>query len=129
MNIDYDYIEKILEIFLQSTLPTANWNDFEPLRKGDEHKFVFHMEILADKNLVEGALKDKSMGISRTYNDYVIAVIPWRLTASGHDFALSLTKPGVLATIKEKFKTEGLSVVIDIAKQIASKKAEKLLGE
>ncbi|WP_323915636.1 hypothetical protein, partial [Aeromonas caviae] len=69
------------------------------------------------------------LGIEREHDAYGVCIIPWRLTANGHDFASSLTKPGVLTTIKEKFKTEGLSVVIDIAKSMASKQAEKLLDE
>ena len=129
MRIDYDYLKDILDVFLTCELPTVDWSSFTSLRKTDEHKFVFHIEILVDKGLIEGALKDRSIGISRTFDDYAVSVIPWRLTADGHDFAVSITKPSVLATIKEKFKSEGLSVVIDIAKKIAEKQAEKLLGE
>ena len=39
-----------------------------------------------------------------------------------------MAKPTVFAVIKEKFKEDGLSVVIDIAKKLANKQAEKLLG-
>ena len=130
MQIDYEYLKELLDVFLQSEEPTVNWRSFDSLRKEGEHKFVFHIEILVDKKLMEGALKDKSIGITRGFGgEYHVSVIPWRLTADGHDFAVSLNKPTVLTTIKEKFKTEGLSVVIDIAKTIASKQAEKLLGE
>ena len=129
MRIDYDYLKKILDICLDSELPTVDWDSFKALTSEDEHKFVFHLEIMADKNLIESCLQSDSMGIERSYDGYGVCVIPWRLTADGHDFASSLTKPGVLTTVKERFKTEGLSVVIDIAKSIASKQAEKLLDE
>jgi hypothetical protein len=51
----------------------------------------------------------------------------WRLTANGHDFASALNKPDVLSTLKEKFKDEGISSVMDIAKQLAQKYLEKKL--
>lgn len=130
MQINYDYLKDILDVFLTRELPTADWDSFASLRKTDENKFIFHIEILVDKGLIEGALRGKSIGISRTLEGkYTASIIPWRLTADGHDFAAAITKPSVLATIKEKFKTEGLSVVIDIAKKIAEKRAEKLLGQ
>ena len=129
LKIDYEYVEKILEAFLDSELPTMNWKSFEMLRADDDHKFVFHIEIMVDKGLIVGALKSGDIGISRTHSDYIISIVPWRLTSDGHDFANALTKPSVLATIQNKFKEEGLSAVIGIAKKIAEKQALKLLEE
>ena len=129
MRIDYEYVEKILESFLDNKLPTMDWESFENLRGNDNHKFVFHIEIMVDKGLIIGALDDGDIGITRTYDDYVISVVPWRLTSEGHDFANALTKPSVLSTIQDKFKQEGLSAVIGISKKIAEKQAMKLLEE
>lgn len=129
MRVDYDYLKQILDICLDSELPTVDWDSFSALTSKNEHKFVFHLEIMVDRKLIESCSKNGSMGIEREHDAYGVCIIPWRLTANGHDFASSLTKPGVLTTIKEKFKTEGLSVVIDIAKSMASKQAEKLLDE
>lgn len=129
MQIDYEYLKELLDVFLKSEEPTVNWKSFESLRNGDKNKLVFHIKILEDKKLIEGALREKSLGIIKDFNSskYIISVVPWRLTADGHDFAVSLNKPTVLTTIKEKFQTEGLSVVIDVVKTIVSKQAEKLL--
>jgi hypothetical protein len=132
MRIDYEYMSKILDVFLEASTPTVTWDDFEPLREGSdegEHRFVFHIEILADKGLVVGGLDDGSIGIQRNSGEYLVSVIPWRLTADGHDFAAALVKPGILDRIKEKFQKEALSTVIEIAKKLAEKQAEKLLGE
>jgi hypothetical protein len=129
LKIDYEYVGKILETFLENELPTLDWKSFDGLRGADDHKFVFHIEIMVDKGLIIGALKNKSIGISRTYNDYIISVVPWRLTSDGHDFANALTKPSILSTIQKKFKDEGLSAVISISKKIAEKQALKLLEE
>jgi hypothetical protein len=70
---------------------------------------------------------DNTLGINGIHGEYYISVVPWRLTADGHDFASAITKPSVLIAIKNKFKTEGIGAVIEIAKKIAVKQAEKLL--
>jgi len=130
MRVDYEYISKILDVFLDSEGPTVNWNDFSPFHEETEDKFVFHIEILRDKGLVSGVHgSDNSLGIKRIHGEYYISVVPWRLTADGHDFASAITKPNVLGAIKNKFKTEGIGAVIDIAKKIAVKQAEKLLDD
>ncbi|AAZ27648.1 DUF2513 domain-containing protein [Colwellia psychrerythraea] len=130
MRIDYEFIEQILEVFLNSDSPIVNWQNFDDL---DSDKFVFHMEIMADKNLVVGinitgdlCLRNFSKGYPDGYN---IILVDWRLTADGHDFAAALTKPDILLTIKDKFRKEGLSAVIDVSKKIASKQVLKLLDE
>ncbi|WP_414432642.1 hypothetical protein [Alcanivorax sp. IL2] len=127
MRIDYEYIEKILEVFLDSEIPTVNWRDFDNLRGGNDHKFVFHIEIMVDKGLIASTLENGSIGIRRTAHDYTISIVNWRLTAEGHDFASAITKPSVLAQIKERFQREGLSVVIELSKKIVEKQAEKVL--
>ena len=130
MQIDYDYLKDIFDVFLTCEQSTVDWNSFVSLRKNDGQKFVFHIEILVDEGLIKSALMDKSIGIHRASDGNIIFyVTPWRLTADGHDFAASITKPSVLATVKEKFKSEGLSFVMDIVKKIAENQAGKLLGE
>ncbi|GAA0819429.1 DUF2513 domain-containing protein [Colwellia asteriadis] len=129
MRIDYEYVEQILEVFLESNSPTVDWNSFLPIIRGNDDKFIFHILILVDKNLIVAAHSDGLIGIKRNYTEYVTSVVPWRLTSDGHDFANALVKPGVLATVQEKFKEEGLSAVIGITKKIVEKQAMKLLDE
>ena len=57
------------------------------------------------------------------------SILPWRLTADGHDFASAITKPSVLQVVQEKFKSDGLAIVIDVVKKIVEKQAEKLIGD
>ncbi|MFA7497008.1 MAG: DUF2513 domain-containing protein [Acidithiobacillus sp.] len=128
MRVDYEYISKILDVFLNSERTTVDWNDFYPFHSESEDRFVFHIEILRDKGLVSGVRgSDNTLGINGIHGEYYISVVPWRLTADGHDFASAITKPSVLIAIKNKFKTEGIGAVIEIAKKIAVKQAEKLL--
>ncbi|WP_448646919.1 hypothetical protein [Pseudomonas mohnii] len=128
MRVDYEYLKLILDVFLESERPTVDWESFRSFHEVSEDKFVFHIEICADKDLIMGALKDRSIGISRGHNEYYVSVIPWRLSASGHDFAAALNKPSIMGVIKERFQTEGLSAVIDIAKKLVENQAERLIG-
>jgi hypothetical protein len=132
MKIDYDYMNEIFKIFLEAESPTVDWMSFETLRNGDDDKFIFHIQIMAEKGLISnyrGNSSYEDLGFKRVLSGNVhVNVLPWRLTANGHDFASTMNKADVLSDIKEKFKDEGLSVVIDVAKQIANKKAKELLG-
>jgi len=131
MRIDYEYISKILDVFLESNSPTVNWGSFSSLHEGEENedKFVFHIKILQDKNLIASRTVTEDLGIKNINGEYLISIVPWRLTSDGHDFASAITKPSVLSTIKDKFKKEGFSIIIDIAKIMAVKQAEKLLDK
>lgn len=132
MKIDYDYMNEIFNLFLDAESPTVDWMSFEELRNGNDDKFVFHIQIMAEKGLISNNKGDSSferLGLRWTEGGRIhVFVLPWRLTANGHDFASAMNKSDVLSDIKEKFKDEGLSVVIDVAKQIANKKAKELLG-
>ena len=127
MRIDYEYLKSLLDVFLNSDKPTVDWNSFLSFHENDEHKFVFHIEICTDKELIVGAFKGGSIGISRGYDDYTVAVVPWRLTASGHDFAAALNKPSVISVIKDKLQSEGLSTVINVAKKLVENQALNLI--
>ncbi|KOO11362.1 hypothetical protein AKJ18_29500, partial [Vibrio xuii] len=50
-----------------------------------------------------------------------------RLTTNGIDFLQSLQKPKVLEVIQDKFKNEGLSAVLGISKELATKLINKKL--
>ena len=129
MKIDYVYIESILSIFVEdekSVLPVDKFNSFI---ESDDDKFFSHISILGDKRLIIGAGPSSSLGFEYMHDEYQYTNSDWRLTADGHDFALALVKPSVISVINQKFKNEGLSMVIGIAKKITIKQLEKLLDE
>ena len=87
---------------------------------------------MRDKGIVAGAGRNPSdIGIDFNSNtrEYMISVLPWRLTAEGNEFASALSKPSIKKVIVDKFKEEGFTAVIDITKKLATKHAEKLLSE
>ena len=132
MKPDYDYLIKILNVFLEAETPTVDWEAFEDLRDGTLYdKFIFHIRLLSEKHLISDEQGDstlESLGFIPTMTGYVISIIPWRLTSEGHSFSSEITKPATLTTIKEKFKNEGFPVVVDILKQLTQKQLDKWLG-
>jgi len=129
VRIDYEYIKSILDIFLESKKPTVDLNTFRSLHEANEDNFIFHVEICADKGLITGAFKDRSIGISLGHDGYYCSVVPWRLTADGHDFAAALNKPSIMGILKEKLKAESLSVVISVTKKLAERLVEDQVFE
>jgi len=129
MRIDYVYLKEMLDVFLDSDLPVVTWNDFKKQRVENDHKLVFHLEILQDKDLIVGSLTNDNLGVRGISDNYMVHIKPWRLSSDGHDFANSLNKPDILATIINNFKEQGLSIVIDVAKKVAVKKATQYLEQ
>ncbi|HEX2878226.1 MAG TPA: hypothetical protein VHO25_01690, partial [Polyangiaceae bacterium] len=125
MQIDYDYLSKVLKVFLASDTPTVTWKNFSEFHGGDqENKLIFHMEILADRGLVQSYLKGGGLGFALMGSGgYTISIVPWRLTADGHDFASELQKPSVLQLIGTKLKSEGLAVVTKVVTSLATQQA------
>ena len=134
MRIDAEYIKLLLDVFLNSPKPTADLKDFPMLDlKGDVnddvHKFVFHMEILEDQGFIEPAINTSSIGIKRISHTYSWSVIPLRLTASGHDFASALSKPGIIEELRSKFKDAGPGETVKAVFGLATKAFDRKLRD
>jgi hypothetical protein len=132
MRIDYEYIAKMLDVFLESELPNIDFNSFKNELDEDSNKFFFHLILLEEQGLVAGSSSDPSnIGVRFNGNtgDYMTWIAPLRLTSYGHEFADALAKPSVTEVIMDKFQKEGLSAVIDVAKKLAIKQTEKLLQD
>jgi len=133
VRIDYTYLNEILKVFLDSKLPTVTWNDFKNFRIENEHKFVFHLEILEDNNLIVESLKWSQLGIRGISDNYMVNLIPWRLTSDGHDFASSLDNKEFLLQLKTELKNAPFKVVFDGGQKLlthyAKKQFDKLLSE
>ncbi len=127
MRINYEYIKTILDVFLKCKTPTTKWDEFSSLTNDNYDKFIFHLEILIDKGLIESMMFESNSRTSRDAQNIGYSMSTWRLTADGHDFACALEQPSILNVINENFKKEGMSVVIKFSKQILLKKVEKYL--
>jgi len=139
MKIDYDYLKKMLGIFLNSEKWCVTINDFDSIVNLDDEKsknvFLHHLSILTDRLMISLKGKPPEKGLQCLGIDFDLngntytACFDWRLTADGHDFAVALNKPEVLEFIKTQLKEEGFSAVVDIVKTIVSKLWENKLKQ
>jgi hypothetical protein len=128
MNIDAHYLKGLLGVFRSSNTPFININKLR--EHGFDHAddaFLFHMQILEDKDLVR-----PSTGNGIGYTHTTSGDIAWltrdiRLTSEGHDLASALERNEVWKIIKSEFDSEGISVLVKVAIALAENYAmEKL---
>lgn len=137
MRISIKYIKSLLDIILDHEKPDFRIDhpQIKPLWENDEKldELVFHMEILEDQGLVEPAIDASSIGFRRSGNgQFIVSVIPLRLTALGHQFASDLSKPGVIEKLTTSFKeagpSEAVKVVFALGKKALEDKLEDVLS-
>lgn len=119
MKIDLDYLKSLLGAFQDAEGPTT---DIDELKAHGfdyaEDRFIFHLQILHDKGLVE--LEDgHGLGFYKGIDGHVSwSVLPLRLTASGHEFIESLDNKAVWETIKTEFKDASLGTLLRVSKSL-----------
>lgn len=136
MKIDYDYLQELLSVFIESEKSCVTFDHFKKLLEIEgEDKFFFHLQILTDRLMVSQEGKPPEKGLKALGFVFSLdgnchfGICNWRLTADGHDFAVDLNKPKVLEFIKTQLKEEGFSAVVDVAKSIGSKLLENKLKQ
>ena len=133
MKIDQDYLKGLLEAFEVADKPTTDIDELG--RHGfssKDDKFLFHLQVLEDKGLVEGD-KDIGLGYQRSVDGVVSwGTIPLRLTAMGHDFIGALHNKEVWETIKTDFKEASIETLWKVSKELlegyTKKKISAILG-
>lgn len=120
MQIDYDYVKHLLEAFSAAPRPTT---DIEELKaKGiiyESDDFLFHMEILRDKGLVERADGERNVGAQRSVDGFISwSAVPLRLTAAGHEFLDGLRNPQAMTVLKQKFAHAGIDTAKTVMKTV-----------
>jgi hypothetical protein len=87
MTIDPHYSRNILEAFEAAPTSTTDIRALEKAGFSLDEKFIFHMEDLAERGLIERADKTDGIGLDRGAGDsQQWSVIPLRLTASGRAY-------------------------------------------
>ncbi len=134
MKIDSEYMKGLLDAFEASDTPLTDIHKLQEAGYSYEDDiFVFHMDILLDKGLIESKSTSGGIGYGLTGNGGRFwSVVPLRLTAQGHDFIDSLNEPDVWENIQKNFKDSSIdtikSVAKDLAKGFAKKKVTELLS-
>ncbi|GIV29814.1 MAG: hypothetical protein KatS3mg028_0880 [Bacteroidia bacterium] len=130
MQIDLDYIKKILIAFESSD--KAYTNILELQNQGfdiDSEIFIFHIQILYDKNVIANEYEERGIGFSRGGNGLPYwQIVNLRLTATGHDFIVSLKNKEVWTRLQKDFKNTGLSTLLDISKKLLISYLENKIG-
>jgi len=133
VKIDHEYLKGLLEAFEASETPTTDIQELEKYGFSyQEDKFIFHLNILADQNLVQreqghglGYLKGADGSVSWS-------VVPLRLTAFGHEFLEAIRNSEVWDTIKSEFKDASIGTLWRVSKELlegyTKKKVTSLLG-
>lgn len=117
MKIDPDYIKQILTKAQSSERAIFNIYDLVDKNEISDEKFIFHMQILSDKQLIVTDSENTSdIGVSRTGNGQVSwRITHLRLTSTGHDFIEALTNDTVWKKIKKELKQPSISTLVSTA--------------
>jgi hypothetical protein len=117
MKIDQDYLKKLLEACQASEKPTFDIEDLKAAGLDyNDAQFEFHMAILTDQGFIERDDGDPGFGLEKSPDGYLSwAVLPLRLTASGHQFIEALSNEEVWATIKHGFRDVSIATLKDVA--------------
>jgi hypothetical protein len=121
MQIDYDYLRRLMEAFAEAPRPTT---DIEELQKvGFNYEtdiFVFHMQILQDQSFIAQPDGDTDIGLRFGIgdDDPSWGAVPLRLTAAGHEFLDGLRNKEAMAVIKANAKSVSISTAKMIFKAV-----------
>jgi hypothetical protein len=131
MKINHDYLKALLEAFEASPNPTTDIKSLQAAGVNyQDDQFIFHMQILEDRGLVEREDGEPGFGMVRSIDNFVSwGVVPLRLTASGHAFLEALRNKEVWATIKKDFKEASLDTLWKVSKELLEGYTKKKLGE
>ena len=134
MKIDQDYLKGLLDAFEATETPTTDISELKGRGFNyEEDTFLFHLKILADKNLIE---QESGGGLGyRRLGDGGISwsVVGLRLTAQGHEFIEALNNSKVWDTIKSEFKDASVGTLLKVSKSMlegyTKKKVTELINE
>ncbi|WP_256852718.1 DUF2513 domain-containing protein [Pantoea sp. Fr+CA_20] len=121
MKIDQQYLKDLLIAFEDNDGPQTNILELKDAGFDySEQKFIFHMRLLDDKNLISRTDGEPGFGLFLGADDTASwAVLPLRLTSQGHDFIEALRQKEVWNSVKDNFKEASISTLVDVAKQLA----------
>ncbi|NLU14783.1 MAG: DUF2513 domain-containing protein [Serratia liquefaciens] len=131
MKIDHDYLKGLLEAFEASNHPQTDITELNELgfdcRTDD---FVFHMRLLEDRGLMSRSDGRSGFGMVETLDgQFHWAVMPLRLTASGHDFIEALRNKEVWSALKSGFKDASMGTLVTVSKQLLDRALKKQLDK
>lgn len=128
LKTDQDYLKKLLEACQASEHPTFDIDDLQVAGLDyNDARFEFHMAILADQGFIELEDGHRGFGLIKGADGLPSwAVLPLRLTASGHQFIEALSNREVWAAIKHGFKDASISTLRTVSLTLLEGYAKKI---
>lgn len=135
MQIDLDYYDKILSVFLGADEAHI---DLELINNAGidymTDKFLFHFQLLAENRLISnaagetGSINPLGFRVGAIGNVSSSTVL-LRLTQNGHDFAKALHRSEVLDELNKNFKDAPFKTLFDVSQKLLEHFLKKKLDE
>lgn len=131
MKIDHEYLKGLLEAFEASDEPQTDINDLAKHGYNyDTDVFLFHMRLLEDRGLIMRVDGGSGFGTVESLDGMTHwAVMPLRLTATGHDFLDALRNKEVWAALKTGFKDASMGTLMTVSKELFNRALNKQLNK
>jgi hypothetical protein len=122
MTRDWEIIREILVRLEESDTPnsTVNMNDFDNI---EEQNVAYNIRLLRDERCIEASILESSTG-----DNQIAAAIARRLTPKGHDLLDSIRNESVWNQTKDKFKSKGLDMTVDLVISVSKHIMESMLA-
>jgi hypothetical protein len=131
VKINQDYLKKLLEACQASEKPTFDIEDLKAVGIDyNDKQFEFHMTILTDQGFIVQDGGDPGFGLTKSLDGFLSwAVLPLRLTASGHQFIEALSNKEVWATIKHGFKDASITTLKSVSLKLLNGYAQRKIDQ
>lgn len=141
LKIDLDYMQKLLDVFIESPKAYITIKDLEDagivVESGNDlfdEELIFHLGLLIDNSMISNkkfeSLSLDSIGIDThdPYSHYYCET-DIRLTQVGHDFSKLLHQSEVIESLKSNFKDYPFKVMLEAGKELSTAFMKKKLKE
>lgn len=122
MTRDWEIIRAILIRLEESETPDSfvRMKDFDGV---SDQVVAYNMRLLRDAGCIEAAIRETSTG-----DNLIGAAVARRLTPKGHDLLDTIRNESVWAQIKEKFRSKGLDMTVDLVIGVGTRVIQSMLA-
>lgn len=129
MRVDPEYLKKLLNVFRDSEKPWVDYTDINVAGLPSDEKLIFHIQLLADENLVRPVSVDNyDLGVMIGLDGNIgLSCIPIRMTSAGHSFLEALNNENIWPKFKKKAGESSLAVMASVASGLLTASLQTLI--